>query len=358
MRDGSLFAMMVIVVGMAMMNTGCMREYPVPKFEDVKPNETAFVIPLEGDTGKQDAFASAEFLLAKKVAAKRIEVPKRWVKTGRAIFGIWDVNGEWKDTIMVPRVDRTPVSKQFTPDEKTGTSKKNQGLYAESKDSIGVKSGWVITAYVAEEDTHIFLYRFKGDSLSDVMDNQLFNSVQAIYTEICNKYDLKQLRGQKQEITDAMREKIIPMYKAWGITVNPDMGLVGGFTYDDKEIQDAINKVFVAQTMKEANEAALAAQDALNKKDMSAKQNARDMVIVEKEGEAAGITKVAQAIAAAGPVYIQNKQLEVMAEGIKRWNGTPPQVMGGGGLPLMFNMPMPSAGSAASTTSTNAPAAK
>lgn len=335
--------LVLAVTGLGLMNTGCMRPYPTPKFEEIKPNETAFQIPLEGDVGKQDAFASAELLLARKVAAKRIEVPKRWVKTGRAVFGMWDINGEWKDMIMVPRVDRTPISKQFTPDEKTGSAAKNQGLYAESKDSIGVKSGFAITAYVAEEDTHIFLYRFKGDSLSLVMDNQVLNSIQSIYTEICNKYDLKQLRGQKQEITDKMREVIIPMYKAWGITISPDMGLIGGFTYDDKEIQDAINKVFIAQTMKEANEAMLAAQDALNKKEMSAKQNARDMTIVEKEGEAAGIGLVAKAIMEAGPVYIQNKQLEVMIEGIKRWNGVPPQVMGGGGMPLMFNMPMPSA---------------
>jgi hypothetical protein len=214
---------MLFVFGIMFLSAGCLRPYPVPKFDEVKPYETAFVVPLEGDVGKQDAFGSMELLLSKKVAAKRIEIPKRWVKTGRAIFGIWDVNGEWKETILVVKVDRTPVSKQFTPGEKTGSSIKNQGLYAESKDSIGVSSGFAITAVVNEEDAHKFLHKFKGDSLSIVMDNQVFNSIQAIYTEVCNKYNLKELREKKQEITETMQKTVIPMYKEWGITINNDI---------------------------------------------------------------------------------------------------------------------------------------
>jgi len=250
--------MLVIFFILITFSSGC-RPYQTPVFKEIQPYETAFVIPLEGATGKQDVFGSLDLLLERKVAAKRIEIPTRWVQTGRG----WWV-GEWKQTLMVVTVNRTPISKQFTAEAKTGTSTRNQSLYAESKDSIGVSSGFAITAVVNEEDSHLYLNKFKGNSLSQVMDNQIFNSVQAIYTEVCSKYNLRDLREKKQDITDRMQEIIVPMYKEWGITINPDMGLIGGFLYEDKEIQQAINRVFVNQTMKEANEALRDAQSAQN----------------------------------------------------------------------------------------------
>jgi len=330
----SLFAVLALVF--VSLNTGCMKPYQTPVFKEVAPHETAFVVPLDGDSTKQDSFASAKFLLTRKVATKRIEIPTRWVQTAR---GGW--NGEWKPTLMVITVNRTPVTCTFTADTNTGTSKRNQALYAESKDSIGVSSGFSLTALVQEEDTHIFLYKFKGDSLKDVVDSQVFNSVQAVYTEICSKYDLKELRAKKQEITDKIRTSVIPMYKEWGITINPDMGLVGGFLYEDKEIQGAINAVFVNQTKKEANEALRDAQKALNEQQMSAKQNAAAMVLVDREAEAQGILMVAKAMNEAGAMYIQNKQLEVMANAITKWDGALSMVNGGGQMPLLFNMPLP-----------------
>jgi hypothetical protein len=130
------------------------------------------------------------------------------------------------------------------------------------------------------------------------------------------------------------------MYKEWGITILPDMGLIGGFTYDDKEIQAAINAVFVNQTKKEGNEALRDAQEALNQQKLSEKKNIAAMFMVDKKAEADGIALVAKAINEAGEIYIRNKQLEVMADAVKRWNGAPPSVLGGS-IPMMFNTPLP-----------------
>lgn len=334
-------AFIVGIACMSILSSGCMRPYHEDLYEEVKAYETAFVIPWEGDTENQDAFMSAELLLTKKQAAKRIPTPTRWHKTGRSFLGIFDSNGKWISTILVLKVDRTPVSKQFTADSTTGSADKNQGLYAESKDSIGVSSGFAITAVIDEQDAHLFLNKFKGDALSIVMDNQIFNSVQSVYTEVCNEYNLKDLREKKQEITERMRKNVIPMYKEWGITINPDMGLIGGFLYEDKEIQTAINQVFVNQTMKEANEALRDAQEALNEQKLSAQKNAAAMVVVDAQAEADSIALVAKAITDAGPMYIQNKQLEVMRSGVEKWNGVTPYLMGGSSMPFMFNMDAP-----------------
>jgi len=330
--------MLIFMVMLMFATTGCMRPYQVEIYEEVEAYETAFVIPWEGDVEEQDAFGSAELLLSKKQAVKRIPIPTRWLSTKRgSFFGLMDNRGEWIETLLVLKVDRTPQSIQFTADTKTGTSNKNQGLYAESQDSIGVSSGFALTAVIDESDAHLFLNKFKGDSLVDVMNKQIFNSVQSVYTEVCNKYELKELRQKKQEITEKMRSDVIPMYKEWGITINPDMGLIGGFLYEDKEIQQAINKVFVNQTMKEANEALLAAQKPLNEQKLLEKENDAAMVIVDAKAEAEGIGLVAKAINDAGPMYIQNKQLEVMRDGVDKWDGIVPKFMGSS-MPFMFNM--------------------
>ena len=176
--------------------------------------------------------------------------------------------------------------------------------------------------------------------MSTVMDNQIFNSVQSVYTEVCNKYNLKELRERKQEITERMREVVVPMYKEWGITINPDMGLIGGFVYEDEEIQKAINDVFVNQTKKEANEALRDAQSALNEQQLMARENSAKMVVIDAQAEADSIALVAKAINDAGAMYIQNKQLEVMRNGVEKWNGVMPYMMGGN-IPFMFNMDAP-----------------
>lgn len=63
--------------------TGCVRPYDKPEFVTIEPHQTAFLIPLIGDTTSQASFESEEMLMQAKVAAKEIQIPHRWVQTGR-----------------------------------------------------------------------------------------------------------------------------------------------------------------------------------------------------------------------------------------------------------------------------------
>src|SRR5262245_21712060 len=47
------------------------KPYDTPEFVEIGSSESAFLIPLEGDTTNQAAFHSVQFLDQKKVAAKR-----------------------------------------------------------------------------------------------------------------------------------------------------------------------------------------------------------------------------------------------------------------------------------------------
>ncbi|MFA6235605.1 MAG: hypothetical protein WC824_15660, partial [Bacteroidota bacterium] len=88
---------------------GC-QPYMTPKYYEVKPNETCFMVKLEGDTKTGQAkLESSEFLEAGRIQAKRVEIPQRWNQTGRGYSA-----GEWIPTSLVICVDRTPVTREWT----------------------------------------------------------------------------------------------------------------------------------------------------------------------------------------------------------------------------------------------------
>ena len=62
--------------------SGC-KPYDRPEFIEIDTSETGFLIPLEGNTDKQVAFESEHYLNECKVATKRVQIPHRWVQTGR-----------------------------------------------------------------------------------------------------------------------------------------------------------------------------------------------------------------------------------------------------------------------------------
>jgi hypothetical protein len=57
---------------------------------EIKPNESAYVIPLEsGSKENQKQLQSVKYLEEKKVVSQRIYIPTQWHQTGR-----WDNDGE------------------------------------------------------------------------------------------------------------------------------------------------------------------------------------------------------------------------------------------------------------------------
>ncbi|HTW94971.1 MAG TPA: hypothetical protein VMD30_09275, partial [Tepidisphaeraceae bacterium] len=96
------------------MTQGCARSYDTPEYQDVDTAETAFVVPLEGDTADQAKFDSEEFLEEHKVAAKRVQITHRWEQTGRSF--LWMETGQWIPDVRLIKVNRSPITRQWTAD--------------------------------------------------------------------------------------------------------------------------------------------------------------------------------------------------------------------------------------------------
>ena len=141
------------VLALSITLTGC-KAYDKPEVILISPSETAFLIPLVGDTSKQGAFNSEALLAKTKISTKEIEIPHRWLKTGRM-----NSNGEWRATATLIKVERKPVTREWT-ESSAGTSVKNEGIVAESKESIGFMSRMNCSAQIDEADAVKFLYRY------------------------------------------------------------------------------------------------------------------------------------------------------------------------------------------------------
>lgn len=313
--------------------TGCIKPYDTPEYVEVKSNETAYVIPLEGGAESAVKFDSEAYLDSKKVALKRIQIPHRWNQTGR-----FANDGDWIDTVRVITVDRSPVTRQWDngAERKPNGKTQDQAIWLESSDSIGFSTGFSVTAYVKESDTSRFLYSYKATSLAQVLDTELRARIQSVASDVAARYKMDILREKKNELIDAVKKDVVPFFEAKGITITT-IGQFGGFRYENEKIQLAIDDTFVAQQAKVKNAALLEAQkDANARIEMEATAQAEaarkrgagdaDARLSVFKAEADGIEAVNKALTQANqnPALVELKRIEVDKVRAEKWDGKYP----------------------------------
>ncbi len=297
--------------------------------EEIKPNETAFLVPLEGASKSgQGQFMSIEYLNANKVATKRVSIPTRQRTTGRGPGAY-----EWIPTVRVIKVDRTPVSRQWTMDPTTGTAKSNEALCVESRESIDFCVGVLAIAAIEEEDAAKFQYHYAGKPLVQVMDQDVRTFAGGILSREFGVRTLDQGRTQKADIFGKMETDTREFFKTRGVKIL-SMNGTEGLQYRDKNIQDGINATFRAeQDVKTAVNEKLA-QDERNKRDVAKATAARQA--------AEEFAKAQQAQVAMLQLNIETMRAQAQLEAAKKWNGQVPQTILPQGAQMLFGLDAPS----------------
>ena len=327
----------------------CIRPYDTPEYAEIDTSETGFLVPLEGDSGSQAKFQSEEYLRDLKVAAKRVQITHRWSQEGRFYS-----SGRWIPTVRLVKVNRSPVTREWTAETSSGTSTKNEAIWIESSDSVGFSMGFTCTAFIAEENAAKFLYWYPSGSLAGVMDTEVRGRIQQVSAEVAAKYPLDSLRERKQEIADAVKNDLIRFFSARGVTITT-VGMFGGMTYENAEIQKAIDNTIIAQQQKVVNEARFAAQrrenDRIELEANALAERARriaagdaDAKKIAAAAEAEAIREVNRALAEAkeNPLLYQLRSLEVEKTRIDRWNGQcPTYYLATGNSPSTMLLPPP-----------------
>ena len=328
---------------------GCVRPYDTPEYAEIDTSETGFLIPLEGNSGNQAKFQSEEYLRQLKVAAKRVQITHRWSQEGRL-----PNSGRWIATVRLIKVNRSPVTREWTAEATTGTAAKNQAIWIESSDSVGFSMGFTCTAFIPEEQAAKFLYWYPTGSLANVMDTEVRGRIQQVAAEIAAKYPLNALRAKKQEISDAVKNDITNFFSQRGMVITT-VGMFGGMTYENAEIQRAIDNTVIAQQLKVVNEARFEAQqrdnDRVTLEANAIAERARriaagdaDAKKIAAQAEAQSIRDVNKALAEArqNPLLYQLRSLEVERARVEHWNGQYPSYLlqtGSASPNLMLQMP-------------------
>jgi len=329
----ALFGSITLLVG----TSGCIRPYDRPEYIEIDTSDTGFLIPLEGDQTEQVKFQSEDYLKQHNVAAKRVQITHRWSQEGR-----WPTDGRWIPTVRLVKVNRSPVTREWMTMQTTASSgaiqRADKAIWIESADSVGFSMGFTCTAFIPEEDASRFLYWYPSGSLADVMDKEVRGRIQQAGAEVAAKYPLDSLRTRKQEISDAVKQNVTNFFAARGVTVTT-VGMFGGMTYENPEIQKSIDQTFIAQQLKVVSEAKFEAQKKENERmeleargtAEKARREAQGQADSRKlaaagEAEAIRLINIAATEAQQNPLLLQLKTLEVEKARIEKWDGRYPQM--------------------------------
>lgn len=306
--------MLLVIVMCLTMFCGCVKPYDKPEFVTIEASQTAFLIPLVGDTSEQSAFDSEELLLEHKVATKEIQIPHRWVQTGRMNW-----KGEWRPSATVIVVERKPVSRSWESGDSAASSS-NRAIFGGSYDNIGIYVGMNCTAMIEEKDAAKFLYRYNNTPLETIIDTDIKKMVEDRFNVETAKYISTDLGAKKGEIMDAVKAYVIPYFKEYGITITV-LGLKEDISYENEEIQKAIDKKF-------ASEQELVIQQNKNEANLAKAEAEAKAIIIAAEAEAEANHILAESLTEAVLKYLY----------FQKWNGQLPEYLADSGSDVMIGI--------------------
>lgn len=311
----------VLTLAMCLSLCGCRRPYDTPEFVTIEPSQTAFLIPLVGDSAEQSAFDSEELLAERKVATKEIQIPHRWVQTGRKSW-----KGEWRPSATLIVVERKPVSRSWESGDSAATSS-NRAIFGGSSDNIGIYVGMNCTAMIEEKDAAKFLYRYNNTPLETIIDTDIKKMVEDRFNVETAKYVSTELGAKKGDIMEAVKGYVIPYFKEYGITITV-LGLKEDVSYENPAIQAAIDQKF-------ASEQKVTIQENENKAALAKAEAEAQALIIKAEGEGEAMKVLAADKAEAYRLMSEHLTKELLEKMFyDKWDGKLPTVYGADGTLL------------------------
>ena len=320
-----IIALVFMLVMACCLFTGCRRPYDKPEFVTIEASQTAFLIPLVGDSSNQAAFESEELLLEAKVATKEIQIPHRWVQTGRQNW-----IGEYRASATLIVVERKPVSRSWESGDTTATSA-NRAVFGETSDNIGIYVGMNCTAMIEEKDAAKFLYRYNNTPLETIIDTDIKKMVEDRFNIETAKYTSTELGASTGVIMEDVKSYVVDYFKEYGITITV-LGLKEGISFENPAIQTAIDKKF-------ESEQKLVIQQNENEANLAKAEAEAQAAKIAAQAEADALKILADAQADANNKLAESLTDEILAQMYyERWNGVLPNVYGADGTIIQIPM--------------------
>ena len=312
-----IVALTMLLAMTSMCFVGCIKPYDKPEFVTIEPSQTAFLVPLIGDSSNQASFESEEMLLQAKVATKEIQIPHRWVQTGRRHW-----QGEYRATATLIVVERKPVSRSWESGDSTATSA-NKAIFGETADAIGIYVGMNCTAMIEEKDAAKFLYRYNNTPLETIIDTDIKKMVEDEFNRATSQYKSTELHTNKATIIESVKSNVTEYFKNYGITITV-LGIKEGFSFENPEIQEALDAKF-------ASEQDLVIQENKNEANLAKAEAEAEAVIIAARAEAEALKIAAEAEAEANRKIAESLTDTILDKMYyDAWDGKLPTVVGNG----------------------------
>ena len=326
--------------------TGCWRPFEPVQLEEISTNEEAFLLPYTDGVEKQSSTNSEEYYKQKLVFARQIKIPQQWVQKGYEWMG---ANGEWRPAARLVKVDKSPVTREWTADSNSGTSNKNEAIWVMTSDQVEFSTGWTCTARIGSHDDAVkFLHNYPSGSLHSVMDTEVRAKIQTVFGLEVTDQAMDKLRKEATPHILKTVAEVKTFFEERGITIT-NLGISGGFVYKDPLIMQKMVQVFTAEQEKSIAIAESVAQEQRNKTVQFTADGKAQAMLTEKQAEADGIKKVADAKAYEiekanqdKASYLALKALEIQKAQTEKWDGKfPVYFMGGSSPNMLLQMPAP-----------------
>jgi hypothetical protein len=330
---------------LCLLATGCWRPFEPIKLEVINPNEEGFLLPFTTDPSKQSQTNTEEYFKKNLVFTQQVRIPMQWVSKGYETFG---PNGEWRPGAILVKVDKSPVTREWTADPNSGTSNRNEAIWVMTADQVEFSTGWTCTARIASrEDAIKFLHNYPNGTLEKVMDTEVRAFLQATFGLEVTDLPMDELRKQATPHIRSVTDKTKKFFEDRGVQIT-NLGITGGFVYKDQSIIETLVKVFNAEQEKNIAIAKSSAQIEQNKQVLSEAEGKAAAILKQKKAEADGIKMVADAKAyemekAKGDskTYMALKNLELQKTKIEKWDGRFPTYFIGQNDPnLLLQVPV------------------
>lgn len=303
----------IIIVGCSL--ASCRRPYDRPEFVTIEPSQTAFLVPLVGDSSNQASFESEEMLLQAKVATKEIQIPHRWVQTGRR-----DWQGEYRASATLIVVERKPVSRSWESGDSSSESA-NKAIFGETADAIGIYVGMNCTAMIEEKDAAKFLYRYNNTPLEIIIDTDIKKMVEDEFNRATSQFKSTELHTNKATIIETVKSNVTNYFKEYGITITV-LGIKEGFSFENPEIQQALDAKF-------ASEQDLVIQQNKNEANLAKAEAEAEARLIAARAEAEALRIAAEAEAEANAKITASLTEEILKKMYyDTWDGKLPTVVG------------------------------
>lgn len=295
----------------------------VPDVIEIKSNETAWAIPMDGSSQtSQVKFNSVGFLNQHKIASKRVWIDKVERKTGRFY---WDI--AWIPSTQVISVDRSLVTGQWT-DGDPHNDADNNGIRVVTRDSVALRVGLTITANIEEDDASTYLYYHGARPLSQVMGQNIRSFAISELTREYSQLSLAEAQAKGDSIYSKLFMEARDAFKPKGVTIQY-MGNAEGLTYDDPNVQQSINASYVA------HQSAITAQQ-----EQDAQKIRNTTLVMNAQTEADAAQKLLAAKEASlfkNDLNIRTMTAQANLQMANRWNGSMPANVLPSNSPMLMN---------------------